>query len=370
MSERESARAKFDEQNAAMLSDLEQRSSRATMLASLGELLQSCVDQNEVVAAALGFAPRIFPASRGALALLNSQRSLAEVVGNWNDCQTNQMDFEPSACWALRTGHPHLVPAGDSTARCAHAAGEKHSYLCVPILAQGKTLGVMHFQATDAMPELDTTGQSFKVTFAAQIGLSIANIQLREALRSQSVRDALTGLYNRRYLEEVLEREVRRASRSAQSLGVIMVDLDFFKTFNDSYGHDAGDAVLREIATSLTKGIRAEDFVCRFGGEEFVIILPTADLASSRARAERLRERTRELTILHQGKSMGMITISVGVAAFPEHGTSPKELMAAADAALYEAKRGGRDQVVVASVKPATEQVAIPTLAKEVAGHR
>ena len=196
---------------------------------------------------------------------------------------------------------------------------------------------------------MDASELSFKTTFAAQVGLSIANIRLREALRTQSVRDALTGLYNRRYLEETLEREMRRAARAAQSLGILMIDLDHFKNFNDTYGHDAGDAVLRETGASLTKGIRAEDFVCRFGGEEFVVILPTADLETSRARAERLRTKMRELTIMYQGKSLGMVTISVGVAAFPEHGTSPKELMAAADAALYEAKRGGRDKVVVAS---------------------
>jgi diguanylate cyclase (GGDEF)-like protein len=160
-----------------------------------------------------------------------------------------------------------------------------------------------------------------------------------------------TGLYNRRYLEEVLEREVRRAARAAQSLGLLMIDLDHFKNFNDTYGHDAGDAVLRETGASLTKGIRAEDLVCRFGGEEFVVILPTADLEAACARAERLRSKMKELTILHQGRSMGMLTISVGVAVFPEHGTSPKELMAAADAALYEAKRDGRDQVVVAASK-------------------
>jgi len=320
---------------------------------------------DEVIAASIGFAPKIFPAARGAMALLNGTRSLAEVTGSWTDCRLPSMEFEPAECWALRTGHPHLVLAGDSTAPCAHAAGVESTYLCIPILAQGKTLGILHFQATDQAPQMEASELSFKTTFAAQVGLSIANIKLREALRTQSVRDALTGLYNRRYLEEVLDREVRRASRAAQSLGVLMIDLDHFKSFNDTYGHDAGDAVLREIGVSLTKGIRAEDFVCRFGGEEFVVILPTADLTASRARAERLRAKTKELTILHQGKSMGMITISVGVAAFPEHGTSPKELMAAADAALYEAKRGGRDQVVVAAAK-AAEEVA-STAGKEIA---
>jgi len=144
-----------------------------------------------------------------------------------------------------------------------------------------------------------------------------------------------------------------------------MIDLDHFKSFNDTYGHEAGDAVLRETAASLAKGIRAEDFVCRFGGEEFVVILPTADVEASRARAERLRSKLRELAILYQGKSLGMITISVGVAVFPEHGLSPKELMAAADAALYAAKRNGRDQVVVASPVP-VESIALPGAVKSV----
>jgi diguanylate cyclase (GGDEF)-like protein len=221
------------------------------------------------------------------------------------------------------------------------------------------------FQATNDVPQLNASELSFKTTFAAQVGLSVANIRLREALRIQSVRDALTGLYNRRYLEETLEREMRRAARAVQSLGILMIDLDHFKKFNDTYGHDAGDAVLRETGASLSKGIRAEDFVCRFGGEEFVVILPTADPETSRARAERLRTKMRELTIMYQGKSLGMVTISVGVAAFPAHGTSPKELMAAADAALYEAKRGGRDQVVVASA-PVIDPAAIPGASKPV----
>ncbi len=353
--EKDRARHQFDQQNENMMKELEKRSQRATMLAEMGELLQSCISLNELIAAALGFAPRIFPAVRGAVALLNGSRSLADVIGSWADCQLHAMEFEATSCWALRTGHPHLVVAGDSTAPCAHAAGVKNTYLCVPILAQGETLGILHFQATDEVPHLEASQISFKTTFAGQLGLSIANIRLREALRTQSVRDALTGLYNRRYLEEILEREVRRATRASQSLGVLMIDLDHFKNFNDTYGHDAGDAVLRETGASLTKGIRAEDFVCRFGGEEFVVILPTANVEAACARAERLRLKMKELTVLHQGKSMGMLTISVGVAVFPEHGSSPKELMAAADAALYEAKRNGRDQIAVAAVKNAEE---------------
>jgi diguanylate cyclase (GGDEF)-like protein/PAS domain S-box-containing protein len=359
MLEKDFARRELDQQNERMLEELKRRSERAAMLARMGELLQSCVSREEVCAAALGYAPKIFSTVPGAMALLDASRNIAEVIGSWGDCYVPAAVFEPASCWALRTGHPHLVLAGDSTAPCAHATKVKNTYLCAPIMAQGETLGTVHFQATDVAPQMDASELSFKTTFAAQVGLSIANIRLREALRTQSVRDALTGLYNRRYLEETLEREMRRAARAAQSLGILMIDLDHFKKFNDTYGHDAGDVVLRETGASLTKGIRAEDFVCRFGGEEFVVILPTADPETSRARAERLRTKMRELTIMYQGKSLGIITISVGVAAFPAHGMSPRELMGAADAALYEAKRGGRDRVVVASA-PVMDEVSIP----------
>jgi diguanylate cyclase (GGDEF)-like protein/PAS domain S-box-containing protein len=358
MSEKDDARKQLDNENEKSMKDLEQRSERAGMLAKMGELLQSCISRDEVIAVALSFAPKIFPTGRGAVFLLNDARTLAELAGSWSECQLPGMDFETSECWALRTGHLHLVYADDPTARCKHAAQLQSSHLCVPILAQGEALGILHLQAKENTTRLDPAELSFRMTFAGQVGLSITNIKLRDALRTQSIRDALTGLYNRRYLEEILEREFRRSSRSQQHLGIIMIDLDHFKSFNDAFGHDAGDGVLRETGMLLTKCIRAEDFVCRYGGEEFVVILPTANLHAAQARAENLRTRMRQLTILYQGKPMGMITISAGVAGFPDHGTTPQQVIAAADAALYEAKRNGRDQVVIAST-PAKESIEL-----------
>ena len=352
MVERDYARRELDQQNEKMLQDLTERSQRATLLAKMGELLQSCISNDEVFAAALGFAPKIFPTRRGAVGLLNSGRDLVEIAGSWHECELPVSVFEAKACWALRTGHPHLVVAGDTTAPCAHAKGVNHTYLCVPILAQGEALGILHFQATEDVPVLADNELSLKTTFAAQVGLSVANIRLHEALRTQSIKDPLTGLYNRRYLTEMMDREIRRAVRAEQSLGILILDLDHFKKFNDTYGHDAGDTVLRETASFLIKSIRVEDIVCRFGGEEFVVILPTADLKAAHARAERIRSNLRELTVMHQGQSLGMITVSVGVAALPQHGTSPKQLLDAADAALYRAKREGRDRVVNADLPP------------------
>jgi multidrug efflux pump subunit AcrA (membrane-fusion protein) len=189
MAERDSARQELDQQNEKMLQDLTARSQRATLLAKMGELLQSCISKDEVFAAALGFAPKIFPTSRGAVALLNAGRDLVEVAGQWQECQMPATVFEPNCCWALRTGHPHLVVAGDTTAPCVHARGVKNTYLCIPILAQGEALGILHFQATDEAPVMADAELSFKTTFAGQVGLSVANIRLREALRAQSIKD-------------------------------------------------------------------------------------------------------------------------------------------------------------------------------------
>jgi diguanylate cyclase (GGDEF)-like protein len=233
-------------------------------------------------------------------------------------------------------------------APCAHAKGVTGAYLCIPIQAHGDALGLIHFQASNQATKFTEQEQLLSTTFAEQVGLSIANIRLREALRNQSIRDSVTGLFNRRYLEETLEREVHRAIRTGQTLGVIMLDLDHFKNFNDTFGHDAGDTVLRNTGEFLSKNIRADDIACRYGGEEFVLILPNANLEDTELRAKKLRGSVKALNIKHQGKPLGTVTVSVGVATFPQHGSTPTQLMAAADAALYQAKKTGRDRVVIA----------------------
>ncbi len=347
MRERALAQQELNLQNERMVRELTQRSTRATSLAKMAELLQSCADLKDIFAVMVGMAPKIFPELRGAVLLLNSSRDLLEIAASWSDCRLPASTFAAEDCWALRTGHMHMVAPGDSTAECRHVVSGQGAYACLPLMSQGGAIGVVHFQVIDS-GALSEVAMLMANMFAEQVGLSVANLRLREALRDQSIRDALTGLFNRRYLEETLEREIRRAVRSEQVLGVLMLDLDHFKKFNDTFGHEAGDTVLREAAAFLTRSVRSEDIVCRFGGEEFVIILPLADLKATQARAERIRSKLRELTILHQGKAVGMVTVSVGVAELPEHGTTPKTLLESADAALYRAKREGRDRAVVA----------------------
>ncbi len=348
MQERTLAQQELNEQNERMVRELTKRSNRATMLIKTAELLQSCSDQNDVFSVVSGMAPKIFPDLRGAVLLFAASGDHLEIVTSWGDYRPGADVFVPQDCWALRTGHMHFVAAGDSMARCKHVSSQDTAYFCLPLISQGKSIGIVHFEVIGP-GEVPESAVQHTNMFAEQVALSVANLRLREALLEQSIRDPLTKLFNRRYLEETLEREVGKAARSREPLGVLMVDLDRFKRFNDTYGHEAGDTILRATASFLVKSVRAEDVVCRFGGEEFVIILPTADGKVAHARAEKIRLELRELAVLHQGTLLGTITASVGVAAFPLNGTSPQLLLDAADSALYRAKTEGRDRVIDAA---------------------
>ncbi|MCD4672820.1 MAG: GGDEF domain-containing protein [Anaerolineaceae bacterium] len=189
--------------------------------------------------------------------------------------------------------------------------------------------------------------QQLAVSVVQQFLLTVENLRLREELRMQAVRDPLTGLYNRRYLEAALEREISRALRKDMMLGVIMLDIDHFKQFNDRYGHDVGDIVLRQIGLFLQSSVRSGDIVCRFGGEEFLVILPEIDLESAIQRAESLRLGVQTLNNKKHRLFPEQLSISLGVALCPLHGDSGHAVMQAADQAMYQAKREGRNRVKV-----------------------
>lgn len=193
--------------------------------------------------------------------------------------------------------------------------------------------------------------QELAIAVAEQVGLALANLKLRETLRMQSIRDPLSGLYNRRHMEEAMERELHRAARNEHPLGVIVLDLDHFKNYNDSFGHEAGDNLLREFSSLLLTEVRGQDIACRFGGEEFVLILPDAPLETALSCAERLREQVKRMNVRYRGRSLGSITLSLGVAVFPEHGTAADALLRAADEALFRAKQEGRDRVRAAETR-------------------
>jgi diguanylate cyclase (GGDEF)-like protein len=226
------------------------------------------------------------------------------------------------------------------------------------MVAQGNTVGVLNLEFENSEEFKPDSGaknsrdsrQRLAISAASQIALSLASLQLRETLREQSIRDPLTRLFNRRFLEESLERELQLASRKKHSLAVLFLDLDHFKRFNDTFGHDAGDLVLQSIADLFRTFFRSTDICCRYGGEEFAIILPEASAQAAAVRADALRSEIKRLRLQYKGQALGPLSLSAGVAAFPEHGSTSDELLKIADQCLYESKASGRDVVTAASL--------------------
>jgi diguanylate cyclase (GGDEF)-like protein len=228
------------------------------------------------------------------------------------------------------------------------------------MIAQGNTIGVLHLQFQDAAEpthqsatETRDSRERLAVNAASNIALSLASLQLRDTLREQSIRDPLTRLFNRRFLEEALARELRLSGRNHLPVSVLFLDLDYFKKFNDTFGHDAGDMVLQSLADLFLRFFRTTDVCCRFGGEEFAIILPESSSKDAVIRAEVLRAEVKSLRLQYKKESLGPLTVSIGVAAYPEHGSTAEELLKIADQCLYESKARGRDVVTVAALKDA-----------------
>lgn len=330
------------------VSELEQRRSEISQLGELSDVLQVCFTLDEAYLVLGELVQPLFPQTVGAVLMISESKTLVEAVATWGNHPARATLFEPSECWSLRRGRPYFLPDGHSHLRCQHLHTPFPAQtLCVPMMAQGEALGVLHLIATEP-GQIPPAKQLLASTVAEHIAIAIANLKLREMLKNQSIRDPLTGLFNRRYMEESLEREIRRAERIEQPLGIIMLDVDHFKRFNDTFGHEAGDVVLRELGLFLKGMVRSSDIACRYGGEEFMLLLPEASIEIAQQRAEQIRAGIKHMILEYRRQSLGGITLSLGVAEFPHHGNTVEAVIRAADAALYQAKNRGRDQVVQA----------------------
>jgi len=316
------------------------------------ESLQSCLNLEEAHEQVARSLSALYPA--GALLMVNPSGKLLDVVASWGSTPIKPGPFPVESCWALRRGRFHLAGADHLGQLCGHVDQAAVSpYICVPMIARGESLGVLCLQDSNlsglalAANTLQHR-QGFALTLAEQISLALANLRLRETLKYQSVRDPLTNLFNRRHMEATLEREIHRARRNRKQVPLLMMDLDHFKQFNDSFGHEGGDILLREFGSLITSQIRASDVACRYGGEEFVVILVDAALEGACRRADVLRQQVQHLKIQQRGQTLRQVTVSIGVAAFPDHGNSGVEILHAADLALYAAKAHGRNRIVVA----------------------
>jgi diguanylate cyclase (GGDEF)-like protein/PAS domain S-box-containing protein len=335
-----------NEQLQKTIVELENRNREAVLLNEMGDMLQSCVNVDEVYSVTAKFSKQFFLDYSGALYIYNKNNQKYQQVSAWGKDTIEEISLIAEDCWGLRRGKTHIVQHSDTGLLCRHVTPyPAKSYTCCPLVSQGEELGLLHIQGSSG--KMPPRISQLAIIIAERTALALANLFLRETLQSQAIHDSLTGLFNRRYMDEMLLLEMRRATRRKQPIGLIMMDIDEFKAFNDQYGHDAGDALLQALGDYIQMHIRSGDIACRYGGDEFVIILSDAPIDDCCKRAKELKAGLNQLVITHQGLTLGSIKTSIGIACFPAHGKTPLDLLRSADTALYRAKHAGKNCVVV-----------------------
>jgi len=335
------------------LADRRQLGRESRLLSELNEWLQSCNSLGELYDMVAQFMSKLLPHCTGTLYIYANSRDVLESAKAWNGGKLKPA-MHPEDCWGLRRGRIYTYGENEIDFPCPHIGiDEPHEYCCIPILAHGETIGLLHLEfSCDDQQQGEqphkasiTEQRRLGLVCAEQISLAIANVKLRDQLRDQAIRDVLTGLFNRRFMLETCRREFARAARTRQPVSLLSIDIDHFKKYNDNHGHDAGDTVLRAVGGCLQTVFRNEDVPCRFGGEEFVVVLPGATVEAASRRAEELRLKVEALVVRYLEENLPRITISIGVAAFPDAGDNPESVLKAADQALYRAKENGRNRV-------------------------
>ncbi len=328
------------------------RQHEARLLGELNEWLQSCKSLDELYTVVERFMPQLLPEAKGELYIYSNSRDVLEGEVKWNTERLHST-IAADSCWALRRGRSYEHREGGLCLCCDHVVAHGHTsalreYICIPIVAHGDTVGLLHIRLDpESGHGIDALG-GFAMRCGEQISMAIANARLRDELRDQSIRDPLTGLYNRRHFVDSLWRQLAINARRGAEFGLVSFDVDRFKTFNDNHGHDAGDLVLRAIGTWLDENLTGDEIACRYGGEEFMVLAPGATRGAARELAERLRDGISGLRVRHLRDLLPPVTISCGVAGFPANGTEAGVLLRQVDAALYDAKRAGRDTVCTA----------------------
>ncbi|QHN02080.1 GGDEF domain-containing protein [Granulicella sp. WH15] len=341
---------------------LTERVHESALLTSARDELQLCTSAQQAYDCAAHHMQRLLPDTNGAILMISNSRRMVEIVSEWGHPTALLDGVDLNACCGLRAGKLRWRKPGLSELDCAHFLGAPpDTYLCVPLAAYGETMGFafISFEKPEAVPLAEA--RSPLVMELAELGsLSIAGLNLRARLERQSIRDGLTGLFNRHFMEIALEREIRRVKRQKTTLAVLMLDVDHYKQFNDTFGHEAGDIVLRQVAECFRRAVREEDVICRYGGEEFIIIMPDVTEQIARLRAESILTSVAETQMQFRGEVLRSVTVSAGIAMYPVAGKRGEELIRMADAALYRAKHNGRNQVQSASTKLEPETATTP----------
>ncbi|MCL6269575.1 diguanylate cyclase [Sansalvadorimonas sp. 2012CJ34-2] len=336
-------------ERSALEGEVKERTHELSLMQRLGSLMSACTTVEGAANVVHPIANHLLPGcTGGAITLIKSSRNRLDLLTQWGEQWKGSERFEPSDCWSLLKGHTHYSFEDGLEIHCAHSANKEDDFqVCIPLVAQGETLGVLHL-SYENHEELEANNAKAEA-MAEQIGLALANMRLREDLRQQAIRDPLTGLFNRRHMMEFLEQRIYNTETQSAPLSVMMIDLDHFKRFNDTFGHDAGDYVLKQVSMELKQATRETDLVCRYGGEEICIICPDSSLEETAELGRALVARIAGQGMQFNGQSLGNVTISLGVATRQNIDTSVDLLLKDADNALYEAKEQGRNRVIVSS---------------------
>lgn len=328
-----------NEELMALVAEMKKRDQEMQQLTRMNDLLQACSTKNEAYQVITLITGELFAGRVGCLAILHPWDQHFEVVARWGCEGPMETIFSWQDCWAMRRGQVHEVVNPQDGLLCSHFIYPPETcYICVPLMVQGETLGSLCLLGGE-LKGGHFVDRQLAVAMGEGIKLALSNIELREVLREQAILDPLTGLYNRRYMEDNLERELFTAQRRKTPLSVSILDIDQFKQINDNFGHAAGDTYLRELGRFLRENMRKSDIVCRYGGDEFVLILPDSSLENTHHRVQKIQEEIKELRILHGDQLLASPTVSAGIVEAHEHNFIRIDILRAADEALYAAKQ-------------------------------
>lgn len=326
---------------------IRQRTHEIELMHRLANMLAACNNMVEAQQIVSDILPRILGNVNGSVSLMRASRNQLITQLDWGETWPGSASFAPEECWSLRKGRAHQSNDDFHSLTCGHMHEmENNQTLCIPLTAHGNTIGIMHLYFGVGDIKIDPITEQLAFSVSEHLGLALANLSLQEKLRSQALSDPLTGLFNRRFFEQKLEEHSMNSATSEQPLSLLMLDLDHFKRFNDNFGHDAGDFVLKEISALLKQSVSEDEIACRLGGEELAVLLPHYTMQQATEFGQSLCDAVRSMHLEHKGLSLGQLGVSIGVATYPKPASDTESLVKMADNALYMAKDMGRSRVV------------------------
>ncbi|MEZ9154919.1 diguanylate cyclase [Vibrio sp. 10N.286.49.E11] len=326
---------------------IRQRTHEIELMHRLANMLAACNNMVEAQQIVSDILPRILGNVNGSVSLMRASRNQLITQLDWGETWPGSASFAPEECWSLRKGRAHQSNDDFHSLTCGHMHEmENNQTLCIPLTAHGNTIGIMHLYFGVGDIKIDPITEQLAFSVSEHLGLALANLSLQEKLRSQALSDPLTGLFNRRFFEQKLEEHSMNSATSEQPLSLLMLDLDHFKRFNDNFGHDAGDFVLKEISALLKQSVSEDEIACRLGGEELAVLLPHYSMQEATEFGQTLCDAVRSMHLEHKGLSLGQLGVSIGVATYPKPASDTESLVKMADNALYMAKDMGRSRVV------------------------